>query len=112
MFTTTHVQTELNFPDQIPVGYKPKKAILSARNTVGYRGVSTNKGNKVVNYQSQITLGSRHVYIGNYDTIVEGMLVLLDINCIQRDIQKKIKNTDTSIVFFYARRQQKQIIFI
>lgn len=69
-----NTSTELNFPKKAPAGYKPKQQTLSVRNTIGYRGVSSNKckGYKVVNYQAQITLGGCHVYIGNYDTILEG----------------------------------------
>ena len=69
-----NTSTELNFPKKAPAGYTPKQQTLSVRNTVGYRGVSSNKckGYKVVNYQAQITLGGCHVYIGNYDTILEG----------------------------------------
>ena len=34
-----HPITKLNFPDQVPKNYKPKKKKLSSTNTIGYRGV-------------------------------------------------------------------------
>ena len=35
-----HPTSKLNFPDQVPEGYVPKRKKLRSNNTIGYRGVS------------------------------------------------------------------------
>ena len=56
--------SKLNFLDQVPKNYKPKKKKLSSGNTTGFRGVSKN-GNR---YQATIYIDGGKQHIGTFDT--------------------------------------------
>ena len=58
---------KLNFLNQVPKIYNPKKKKLNPRNTSGYRGVAK-KGNRFV---AQITIDGRSQHIGMYGTAKE-----------------------------------------
>jgi len=60
----------LNFLDQVPKFYKPKKTKLRSSNTTGYRGV-TKKGNK---FKGQIQIDGRRHHIGYFGTAKEAAI--------------------------------------
>ena len=62
--------TKLNFPNQIPKDYKPKKKKLSSRNTIGYRGVEKN-GNR---FQARIRINGKRRSLGNFGTTKEAAI--------------------------------------
>ena len=62
--------SKLNFPDQVPKGYVPKRKKLRSTNTIGYRGVSK-VGNR---FKAQITTGGIHYYIGYFGTTKEAAI--------------------------------------
>jgi len=62
-----HPTSKLNFLDQVPKKYKPKKKKLSSGNTTGYRGV-IKRGDR---FQAQITIGSKSQNIGMFGTAKE-----------------------------------------
>jgi len=55
--------SKLNFLDQVPKSYKPKKKKNRSDNTTGYRGVYKNKGNS---FRAEITIGGKKQYIGSF----------------------------------------------
>ena len=59
--------SKLNFLDQVPKNYKPKKKKLSSGNTTGFRGVYK-RGNR---FQAQITIGGKKKNIGVFGTAKE-----------------------------------------
>ena len=59
--------SKLNFLDQVPKNYKPKKKKLSSGNTTGFRGV-VKKGNR---FKAQIYIGGKKQYIGMFGTAKE-----------------------------------------
>ena len=59
--------SKLNFLDQVPKNYKPKKKKLSSGNTTGFRGVYK-KGNR---FRAQITIGGNRQSIGTFATAKE-----------------------------------------
>jgi len=59
--------SKLNFLDQVPKNYKPKKKKLSSGNTTGYRGV-VKEGNR---FAAQITIGGKQQRIGAFGTAKE-----------------------------------------
>ena len=62
--------SKLNFPDQVPKGYEPKRKKLDPRNTIGYRGV-TKQGNR---FQAQIYIGGIQNHIGMFGTTKEAAI--------------------------------------
>ena len=62
--------SKLNFPDQVPKGYVPKRKKLQSTNTIGYRGVYK-KGNR---FRAQITIGGILYYIGSFGTTKEAAI--------------------------------------
>ena len=60
--------SKLNFLDQVPKKYKPKKKKLSSTNTTGFTGVSKSKGNR---FQAYIRIGGKQQSIGVFDTAKE-----------------------------------------
>jgi hypothetical protein len=54
----------MNFPDQVPKDYKPKRKKLHSNNTVGYRGVTKNH-NK---FAACIQIGRKYTYLGSFST--------------------------------------------
>jgi len=56
--------SKLNFLDQVPKNYKPKKKKLSSNNTTGFRGVSK-RGKR---YQAYIKIGNKRQCIGTFGT--------------------------------------------
>jgi len=62
--------SKLNFLDQVPKNYKPKKKKLSSDNTIGYRGV-VKTGNR---FRAQITIGGKTQHIGTFDTAKEAAI--------------------------------------
>ena len=55
--------SKLNFLDQVPKNYKPKKKKLSSGNTTGFRGVDKIKGNR---FRAQITIGGKKKHLGHF----------------------------------------------
>ena len=60
--------SKLNFLDQVPKNYKPKKKKLASTNTTGFTGVSKSKGNR---FQAYIRIGGNQQSIGVFDTAKE-----------------------------------------
>ena len=67
---TGRATSKLNFLDQIPKNYKPKKKKLMSNNTTGYRGVYKD-GNR---FMARITTGGKQHYIGNFGTAKEAAI--------------------------------------
>jgi hypothetical protein len=59
--------SKLNFVDQVPKNYKPKKKKLSSGNTTGFRGV-VKRGNR---FQARIYFGGKLQNIGTFGTAKE-----------------------------------------
>ena len=59
--------SKLNFLDQVPKNYKPKKKKLASNNTTGFRGVCK-KGNR---FEAQITISGKPQTIGTFGTAKE-----------------------------------------
>ena len=59
--------SKLNFLDQVPKNYKPKKKKLSSDNTTGFRGVYK-RGNRFV---AQIRIGGKQQNVGTFGTAKE-----------------------------------------
>ena len=59
--------SKLNFLDQVPTNYKPKKKKLRSNNTTGFRGVYK-RGNR---YQANIYFGGKQQNIGTFGTAKE-----------------------------------------
>ena len=64
--------SKLNFLDQVPKNYKPKKKKLSSTNTTGFRGVYKN-GNR---FQAFIRIGGKQQHVGRFDTAKEAAIAL------------------------------------
>ena len=62
--------SKLNFPDQAPKGYVPKRKKLYSNNTIGYRGVSK-QGNR---FQARINIGGIQHHIGMFGTTKEAAI--------------------------------------
>jgi len=56
--------SKLNFQDQVPLNYTPKKTKLLCNNTIGYRGV----GVKRRRFTAQIFMNGRLHHLGMFDT--------------------------------------------
>ena len=65
-----HPITKLNFPDQVPKNYKPKKKKLRSENTIGYRGV-TKRNNR---FEARIRIEGKNKTIGYFGTKKEAAL--------------------------------------
>ena len=59
--------SKLNFLDQVPKNYKPKKKKLSSGNTTGFRGVRKKRDR----FQARITIGGKLQTIGMFATAKE-----------------------------------------
>ena len=59
--------SKLNFLDQVPKNYKPKKKKLSSGNTTGFRGV-VKQGSR---FQARIRIGDKQQNIGRFGTAKE-----------------------------------------
>jgi len=59
--------SKLNFLDQVPKIYKPKKKKLQSTNTTGFTGV-TKKGNR---FEASIWIGGKRQHIGRFGTAKE-----------------------------------------
>ena len=70
--------SKLNFLDQVPKNYKPKKTKLRSDNTIGYKGVYK-EGNR---FKATINIGGRRHHLGQFDTTKEAAIVY-DIAAIQ-----------------------------
>ena len=62
--------SKLNFPDQAPKGYVPKRKKLRSDNTIGYRGV-VKQGNR---FQARIKIGGINHHIGMFGTTKEAAI--------------------------------------
>ena len=62
--------SKLNFPDQVPKGYVPKRKKLYSNNTIGYRGVYK-RGNR---FKAQIVIGGIKHHLGYFDTTKEAAI--------------------------------------
>ena len=60
--------SKLNFLDQVPKNYKPKKKKLASTNTTGFRGVYKSKGDR---FQANIRIGGKLQQIGTFGTAKE-----------------------------------------
>ena len=59
-----HPTSKLNFFDQVPMNYMPKKKKLRSTNTIGYRGVYKNG----TRFQARIRINGKLHNIGYFDT--------------------------------------------
>ena len=62
--------SKLNFPDQVPKGYVPKRKKLRSNNTIGYRGVNK-QGNR---FEARIYTGGIQHYLGMFGTAKEAAI--------------------------------------
>ena len=60
--------SKLNFLNQVPKNYKPKKKKLDPRNTTGFRGVYESDGDR---FMARISIGGKEQYIGCFATAEE-----------------------------------------
>jgi len=65
--------TKLNFLDQVPKNYKPKKKKLDPRNTTGYTGVYEERAWTGVHnrFIAHIRIGGKRHYVGVFGTAKE-----------------------------------------
>ena len=70
--------SKLNFLDQVPKNYKPKKKKLRSTNTIGYRGVVKQKNR----FKASIYIDGRQHHIGNFGTTKEAAIAF-DLAAIQ-----------------------------
>ena len=68
----------LNFPDQAPKDYVPKKKKLNSNNTLEYRGIFK-RGNK---YRAQIGINGKRIHLGQFSTMKEAAIAF-DLAAIQ-----------------------------
>ena len=87
--------SKLNFLDQVPKKYKPKKKKLSSNNTIGYRGVSKN-ANRFV---ARISIGGKEHHLARFDTAKEAAIAW-DFAA----IQAKRTKSDLNFPFLYDCR--------
>ena len=59
--------SKLNFLDQVPKNYKPKKKKLSSGNTTGFTGVYKDRNR----FKAEITIAGKKQYIGTFATAKE-----------------------------------------
>ena len=71
--------SKLNFLDQVPKSYKPKKKKLASNNTTGYRGVCNISGNR---FTARIKIDGRTHNIGVFATTKEAAIAF-DLAAIQ-----------------------------
>ena len=64
--------SKLNFLDQVPKNYQPKKKKLLSTNTIGYRGVC--KNGTTGRFKAQIQIGDNYRFIGNFGTTKEAAI--------------------------------------
>ena len=64
--------SKLNFQDQVPIDYKPKRKQLLSTNTIGYRGVC--KNGTTGRFKAQIQIGDTYRFIGNFGTTKEAAI--------------------------------------
>ena len=88
--------SKLNFLNQIPKNYKPKKKKLKSTNTIGYRGVSKSKGTR---FQAKIYIDGKMQYLGTFGTTKEAAIAW-DLAAIQA---KRLKS-DLNFPFLYDCR--------
>ena len=62
--------SKLNFPDQVPKGYVPKRKFFYSNNTIGYRGVYK-QGNR---FRAEIYIGGIQYHIGSFGTTKEAAI--------------------------------------
>ena len=65
-----HPTSKMNFLDQVPKNYKPKKKKLRSDNTIGYRGV-TKRNNR---FEARIRIEGKNKTIGYFGTKKEAAL--------------------------------------
>ena len=75
---TGHPTSNLNFLDQVPKNYKPKKKKLQSHNTIGYRGVYKTRNR----FQASIYFGGKEHHIGMFGEAKEAAIAF-DIAAIQ-----------------------------
>ena len=86
----------LNYLDQVPKNYKPKKKKLKSTNTIGYRGVSKSKGTR---FQAKIYIDGKMQYLGTFGTTKEAAIAW-DLAA----IQAKRPRSDLNFPFLYDCR--------
>ena len=87
--------SKLNFLDQVPKNYKPKKKKLYSNNTTGFTGV-VKDGNR---FQAKIRIGDKQPYIGTFGTAKEAAIAY-DFAAIEA---KRLKS-DLNFPFLYDCR--------
>ena len=101
--------SKLNFPNQVPKNYKPKKTKLQINNRTGFRGVCKNKKNR---FQAQLKMNGKFQYLGTFDTAKEAAIAwdlaaiqgnrptseLNFCNMIQEETQEKKDSTTEQVL--------------
>ena len=87
--------SKLNFLDQVPKNYKPKKKKLRSTNTTGFTGV-VKEGNR---FKAYITIGGKRQYIGMFGTAKEAAEAYD-----QAALQAKFPKSDLNFPFLYDCR--------
>ena len=91
--------SKLNFQDQVPKNYKPKKTKLLSNNTIGYRGVSKKRSR----FTAQIWIDGRLHHLGMFDTTKEAAIAY-DLAA----IQAKRPTSDLNFPDMIAKKKTKK----
>ena len=95
--------SKLNFLDQVPKNYQPKKKKLKSTNTTGFRGVYKN-GNR---FQARIYIGGKQQYIGTFGTAKEAAIAF-DLAAIQVKLSKSNLNFPNNMKKEISKRKHKK----
>ena len=106
-----HPTSKLNFLDQVPKFYKPKKKKLSSTNTTGYRGVSKERNR----FKAVLSIDGKQRTIGTFSTTKQAAIAY-DFAAIQAKrpisdlnfpnmIHVEVKKIRTTAFFFFRSAQ-------
>ena len=95
--------SKLNFLDQIPKNYKPKKKKLMSTNTTGFRGVVKNGKNK---FMAQIYIGGKEQYLGMFGTTKEAAIAF-DLAATQAKRPRSYLNFPDMIPIIKIKKKKK-----
>ena len=79
--------SKLNFLDQVPKNYKPKKKKLSSTNTTGYRGVRKDRNR----YKAAFYVDGKRNHLGSFVTVKEAAIAW-DLAAIQAKLSTSLLN--------------------